>query len=58
MPDDGERMSDLLGALAAGNFVRSSGDPNEAERLRRERVAAREDFAVERARAARLRGLG
>lgn len=52
MADDGLRDL-VLWPLAAGDFVRASGDPDEEERLRRERVEAR---AKERARATRLRG--
>ena len=48
-PNDERRSGDdrlrdpVLGPLVAGHFVRSSGDPDEEERLRAERVEARKD---------------
>lgn len=55
MTEDKDRLGSLLASLAVGHYVRADGDSDEGERLRRERMEGR---AGERARAARLRGLG
>ena len=47
---DGRDLDPILRLLRAGHYVRAAGDPDEEERLRRERVAERRAAAAERRR--------